>query len=256
MKIITLTSVLALCSVSAFAAAPPSPPGCGLSVASIVQSDAAWIYCLQPDVPKSDWDNFSLAAAGLVLYPGNPTAIATARAWYDQVDLDLLGGASAIGQATDVASWSLTRNAGYTGGTPGYVNSGLRITDNVAESVTAFEWSILGIVNTLSAASQSVGVYGQGNNNASGTVWGMVAEAKANVSGGTAVGIEVDSGGVQGTNAVGVDVVDTGGMTAAVRVSPGVPALVSAADPGTYITFTTGGGMEIYVHGVRVQNYQ
>lgn len=240
----------------AIAAPPASAPGCGLSVASIVQDDSAWIYCLDPAVPKSDWDNLSLATAGPVLYPGNPVALATARAWEDQVDFDLLHDASHIGQANDIASWSLTRNANYVGGTPGFVNSGLRITTNVGPNVTAFEWSIVGIVNSASPVSQSVGVYGQGNGNSRGTTWGMVAEAKANVPGGTAVGIEVDAGGTSGTNAVGVDVVNTGGMKAAVRVAPGVPALVSAADPGTYIAFTASGGMEFYVHGVRVQAFQ
>ena len=249
-------SFISLLSCSVLAQVPLSEPGCNLSAMSIVRDSSAFSYCLQPSVLKSDFDNFSLASAGLALFPGNPTAIAAARAWYDQVVFDLLHGASAPGAPMDIATWSLNRNAGYTGGTPGWVNGGLRITDNVGSGVTAFEWSITGIVNSYSRVSESVGVYGQGNNYSTGTTWGLVGQSYANVSNGTAVGLEIDAGGIDTTtNPVGIDIVDTGNMRAAIRVQPGVCALASAANPKTCIMFNAAGGIDIVVRGAKVMSY-
>src|ERR1035438_4862117 len=171
-------SLFSLGANQVHAGPPVSLSGCGLSVSSIVQDDRAWRYCLDPSVPKSDWDNWSLASAGPVLYPGNPTAIQAARAWSDQIAFDLLHGASHIGGVYDVASWSLIRQANYAGGDPSFVTSALRVTTNIGTGALSSEWSVLGIVNSHSPTSQAVGVYGQGNGFSAGTAWGMVAEAK------------------------------------------------------------------------------
>jgi hypothetical protein len=249
--------IIGLASFPLKAAPPVSASGCGLSVASIVQDDSAWAYCLDPAVPKSDWDNWSLATAGKVLYPNNPVALQVSRAWTDQVAWDLLHGASHIGEVYDTGSWSLTRDATrYTGGNPAFVNSAFGALTNVGPNAQSSEWAILGRVHNESVSSQAVGVYGQGNGYSAGTVWGLVGEAYANKSGGTAVGLEIDSGGVAGTNAVGIDIVNTGNMKAAVRVQPGTPALVSAKDPNSFIQFNAAGGIEIWVHGRMVQSYQ
>ncbi|MDB5393731.1 MAG: hypothetical protein JWM91_1237 [Rhodospirillales bacterium] len=253
-----LSSALAALVIYPVRAAPPlSATGCGLSVSSIVQDASAWVYCLDPSVPKSDWDNWSLASAGKVLYPGNPVAIQASRAWTDQIAWDLLHGASHIGEVFDTGSWSITRDATrYSGGNPAFVNSAFGALTNVGPNAQSSEWAVLGRVHNSSVASQAVGVYGQGNGYAAGSVWGLVGEAYAHVSGGTAVGLEIDSGGVAGTNAVGVDIVNTGNMKAAVRVQPGTPALVSAKDPGTFIQFNALGGIEFWVRGNIVQKFQ
>jgi hypothetical protein len=240
-----------------YAGPPVSAPGCNLSAISVSADIEAFKYCLQPSILKSDFDNFSLASVGLALFPGNATAISAARAWYDQIDYNLLHGAYHIGSAFDTGSWSITRDATkYSGGNPPYVNSAFSATTNVGPNALSSEWAILGRVANSSVQSQSVGVYGQGYNYATGTAWGMVAEAYAKVPRGTAVGIEVDAGGVDATtNAIGIDIVNTGKMRAAVRVQPGVCALASSLDAGTCIMFNTAGGIDIYVRGAKVQSY-
>lgn len=159
------------------------------------------------------------------------------------------------GAPTDVSSASLTRN-GTAGGSAGFVNSAIRATTNVPVGEAAFEWSVLGIVNSSSASGENVGVYGQGNGLAAGPIWGGVMEAHSH-AGGTAVGLEVDSGCISGGNCVGVDVVRPAGqtMTSAVRTPCGIPALVSPNDLTSYIVFPCSGGVQVVSHGVVVQTW-
>lgn len=79
--------------------------------------------------------------------------------------------------STEISNFTVTRNADYFGGTPGYVNGAIRATVNVGAAVTDYEWAITGIVNNYASGGQNVGVYGQGNRfSGSGPTWGGVMQ--------------------------------------------------------------------------------
>jgi hypothetical protein len=108
------------------------------------------------------------------------------------------------------------RVADYTGGTPGYVNSALRVDAEVSAGTTSFEWALVGVLNNHANAGENVGVYGQGNKHANGATWAMVAEACDLTNASTTpastglVGIEVDNwcnGDDTNQRRIGVDVV-------------------------------------------------
>lgn len=237
----------------------------------MLASPAAWAGCFLgvPDVSRlniclntpnlTDAENFSLATLGEKVWPNDPAAIAVARAWKSAFANDLLGsngGSQAIGGSTDVATWHITRQANYAGGTPGYVNSAFRADTQVGANVAAYEWSIVGTITNSSVASQAVGVYGQATGMSGAPVWGGVMQSQAK-NGGVAVGMEVDAGkDVSGVGqAVGVDVVNTGNMDAAYRAPCGVPALISPTDATSYIWFPCNGGVQIVAHGRVVQSW-
>lgn len=245
----------------AAAQVPSQPSSCGLGLASVQSNLAAFSACLDPSVPKTDWENLSLAVIGPKLWPGNQDALLNARNWIAQIDADLIGGyglgVPVTGSATDVASWHILRNASYTGGTAGFVNSAFRADTTVGAGATAFEWSILGAINSSAASGENVGVYGQGYGRANGPVWGMVAEAHA-FGNGNAIGLEVDSAKASGATGtvIGIDVVNYGNMTYGLRLPCDVPAVLSANDPTTFISFPCkGGGVQITSHGKIVQTW-
>lgn len=161
------------------------------------------------------------------------------------------------GSSEDVATFEINRQAMYSNGSPGYVNSAIRASTTVGADAKAFEWSLLGMIDSFATGGENVGVYGQGYGRSSGPIWGMVAEAHA-FGQGNAVGIEVNAAKPNGSNglAIGIDIVNYGYMDAAIRVQPGVHALVSSADPNTYIYFTNSGGIAIVVKGEIVQDYE
>lgn len=120
-----------------------------------------------------------------------------------------------VTSATDYATFNITRSTSHTGGTAGYVNSGLRVDTTTTAGVTNFEWSILGRINNYATAGENVGVYGQAlKNTGAGATWGGVMEVRdtsgaANPATGC-VGLEVDvfaNGTDTTTNRVGIDVV-------------------------------------------------
>jgi hypothetical protein len=126
------------------------------------------------------------------------------------------------GGATDQASYFFKRRATYSGGTPGFVNSGLRVetyvessTGSGTSSATAFEWSLLGIVYNYAAAGENVGGYFQGNKYNTGGTWGAVAEAIDHRSAvvdplDDMIGLEVDvraNGTDNNYSRIGIDVV-------------------------------------------------
>ena len=117
------------------------------------------------------------------------------------------------GGPADVASFEINRQALYDGGTVGWVNSAIRADTTVGPNVLAYEWSILGRIESASTTSQAVGIYGQATATAPNvTVWGGVSEARDGTGpngtpGASAivVGHEVDT--VGGKRSVGIDVV-------------------------------------------------
>ena len=147
---------------------------------------------------------------------------------------------SVTGTSNDVKTILFHRNASYTGGAAGFVNSALRTVTNVSSNASAYEWGILSIMNST-GSGENVAIYAQAKGAADAPVWGMVAETSAAGTSGTAIGIEVDAGGPAGANIVGIDIVNTGGMDNAIRVPPNVGALVNGNSTGTYLEFLTSG---------------
>lgn len=153
------------------------------------------------------------------------------------------------GGPTDISDSGVNRMAAYTGGTPGYVNSAVRNTDTAGAGVTADEWTETNIINNYAVAlAENVASYAQGNGYSSTTTWAQVDQATAHGSG-AAVGLEVDSSSTSGSQAIGIDVVDQGGMTAAIRVPENVPFDVDSAHPGSYEIYLPGGDLEFMVNG-------
>ena len=117
---------------------------------------------------------------------------------------------------TTTSSVYINRDANYTGGDAGYVNSGLYVFDAVRAGTTAYEWAITGVVDNY-GSGENVGVYAQGRKSAaSTTTWGGVSEAKDFTADNTGTliahefDIEADGDDVTGTdnsgNRVGLDV--------------------------------------------------
>ena len=111
----------------------------------------------------------------------------------------------------------LSRNAGYTGGSRGYVNSSLFSRTTIGADADSFEWGIVGIVDNYARSGENVGLYGQGNKySTTGPTWAVCTEARdmtgqsvTSTTGGL-VGIEVGifANGTDGFDRrIGVDVV-------------------------------------------------
>lgn len=127
----------------------------------------------------------------------------------------LRNGSSSIskGTSTDVGSVKITRDASYSGGTPGFVNSALRVESTAGAGATAFEWALTSVMHNYAAVGENVGIYGQGNRYSTGATFGGVFEScdmSFGQSPGTQVGAEIDvwANGADSLNQrVGVDVV-------------------------------------------------
>jgi len=118
-----------------------------------------------------------------------------------------------VAASNDVGTLRVSRVAGYTGGTPGVVNSAIRADTAVSAGATAFEWAITGVMDNRALAGENVGGYFQGIRRSTGPTWGAVAEIIDYSGGGPttgAVALEVDVSG-NGTDAtnnrLGIDIV-------------------------------------------------
>ena len=158
--------------------------------------------------------------------------------------------------ATDVANLQVTRNASYTGGSPGFVNATVRADCYVVQGVSDYEWAMLGVMHNSSAAGQNVAVYGQGNRcvSAAGPTWGGVMEVQelVPVSNPTAglIGLEVDNrsnGPDTNLNRVGVDVVCTryNTATSAATTAVGFGVRVQSNRDAASTTIQTGYGFDV-----------
>ncbi len=112
----------------------------------------------------------------------------------------------------DFTTILVDRRANHTGGTPGFVNSGILAKTFVSAGNTNFEWAIVGVVDNSATAGENVGGYFQGIKRATGPTWGATIEVidktGANPATG-AVGIEVNvtaNGTDASNNRVGIDV--------------------------------------------------
>ena len=99
--------------------------------------------------------------------------------------------------APDEYAVVLVRRDAQAGGTPGYVNAGLRAETVTNTGTTSFEWAVLGILNNYATDGENVAVYGQANKHAgAGPTWAGCFEARdhsgsSNELNGL-VGVEVD----------------------------------------------------------------
>lgn len=116
--------------------------------------------------------------------------------------------------ATDYSLMQIQRDANYTGGTSGFVNSALRVNTVIRNGVTAYEWALIGQVDNYSTQGEPTGIYAQAIRRAGASAtWGATVEFRdesgsANPSVGC-VGLEVDvwANGTDTSNSrVGVDV--------------------------------------------------
>lgn len=136
-----------------------------------------------PDLEKVPWT--ALPAAGIragqaLLFDSNglPTVGALPTTPLTQANIVTQMQNPFVGGASDIASITLTRNASYTGGTPGFVNSTMCLVDNVGANVAAYEWTLTAIMNNSATAGQNVAGYFQGNaqTNTTGPTWAAVCE--------------------------------------------------------------------------------
>jgi hypothetical protein len=118
--------------------------------------------------------------------------------------------------STDYSSLQLSRSTSHTGGSAGYVNSGMRLDITVGPSVTNYEWGVTSVLNNSAVGGQNVALYGQGNRvtSSTGPTWAGVMEVREEVAINNPtsglVGLEVDNrsnGTDTGQSRIGVDVV-------------------------------------------------
>ena len=118
-----------------------------------------------------------------------------------------------VAASNDVGTLRVSRIAGYTGGTPGFVNSAIRADTAVSAGATAFEWAITGVMDNSALAGENVGGYFQGLRRSTGPTWGAVAEIIDYSSGDPATGavaleVDVSANGTDATNnRLGIDIV-------------------------------------------------
>jgi hypothetical protein len=139
--------------------------------------------------------------------------------------------------STDIADVNQYRNANYTGGTYGFVNSGFLQTVDVSAGAIAFEWGLVSIINNSATAGENLAIYGQGNKLSTGPTWAGVFEATDKT--GTAnpiaglVGIEVNvfaNGTDTSGNRVGVDIVVGKGVSGGVSCDAGYAVRILPAN--------------------------
>ena len=151
---------------------------------------------------------------------------------------------------TDVANWLITRNASYSGGTVGWVNSAMGITVNVSGSPSSYEWPLS--VQLLSSAStgQHVAIAGEAIATGTAEVWGGYLQMYERAVGGSGVGLEIQGGrNVSGAIAIALDITQPSGYQWDVieRIPEGVPTMVDNVTANNYLEWLPGGALNISV---------
>jgi len=152
--------------------------------------------------------------------------------------------------AIPINNYAATRfdfNFTGSGGTGGFVSSGIRVNSTAAAGRTDFVWGITSILNNSATAGENVAVYGQANKlTGAGPTWGGVFEArdKSNASDPSngLVGIEIDvfangtDNYVNPTNSgnrVGLDIVGGKGVSGGARAEIAYGSRVSSSSDVT-----------------------
>jgi len=153
------------------------------------------------------------------------------------------------GGSADVATWNCSRNANYTGGTPGFVNSNLYLGNAVGSGVTANEWALSTVLTSNATSGQHVGISSKVAANAGATaqLWSFYGQFYGSAAGGTVVGMELQGGRNAAGTAVALDITQPSGWTidTCIRVPEGMPTLANAVTTNNFIEFQTGGGILI-----------
>lgn len=114
--------------------------------------------------------------------------------------------------ATDAGNNALMayRQADFTGGDPGYVNSAATVTSVVGAGNTSFEWNLLTRLDNFATAGDNVSAYMVGYKLGAGPTFGAVIDAReiGVTGGGGLIGLELDiyTESVK-ANAVGIDLI-------------------------------------------------
>lgn len=115
--------------------------------------------------------------------------------------------------ANDVSNVTLNRNASYSGGTAGFVNSPLGINVTVGANVTAYEWATNTILTSYANAGQHVGGADRVDAYGSAPVWGRYIQFYGRNNGGTVLGMEIQGGRNVAGMAVALDITQPAGWT-------------------------------------------
>lgn len=168
-------------------------------------------------------DGIKLPASDVTQTSSTSVTVATAMVGGEQVELvsggfsSIMGGKVAAQHTTttnnDFASYQFRRNVEYAGGTPGFVNSCIRVDSFVDNAgATAFEWAFTSVMHNNAAAGENVAGYLQGIKNSTGPTWGGVIEVIDNTganptTGALALEIDVNGNGTDNNNArIGIDI--------------------------------------------------
>lgn len=126
----------------------------------------------------------------------------------------------AAGGPTDEASFHFRRRATYSGGTPGFVNAGLKISTFIESSIgsgtssaASFEWGFLSELDNYSTAGEMVAINGTARARAgAGPTWGgnfVIEDYSAGnpTSGKLGIEVDIDANGTDNNNArIGIDI--------------------------------------------------
>ncbi len=145
---------------------------------------------------------------------------------------------------TDYAAVEVARTTTHTGGTPGNVNTALRVSTTVANAgVANFEWGLVSILDNHATGGENVAFYGQARKMSAtaGPTWGGVFEVRETTgSVGNMVGIEVDlfgnsasGGSFAMTKRIGIDAVIGRADLAGAAMAADVGVRVCAANGDT-----------------------
>lgn len=142
------------------------------------------------------------------------------------------------GNADDLASFVLARDATYIDGTPGFVNSTLRVTDDVGDGGGSDEWAFLSILNNHGGSGQDAASYSQANTFADNTInFGQVIEARNFAPNPLTVSQVVQELDAEGRTKVITDAIAFGHTDTGIRILPSGP--LGAIDVGIEINAAT-----------------
>lgn len=139
----------------------------------VVFPAGAWVINSLPTIPTGviltaqPGATFTGAGAAVLGFAISPIGVPG----YQTIEFTPAGG-------NELATRNIFRNASASGGTPGQVNTALRIQSNVGANVAQYEWAFLSILNNSATAGQNAAFYAQGNKlTGAGPTWGGVFQA-------------------------------------------------------------------------------
>jgi hypothetical protein len=85
-------------------------------------------------------------------------------------------------QAGTYATFRVDRVASYTGGTPGFASSTLRVNSTAGAGVADYLWGITSVLTNNATAGENTAAYLKGIQSSTGPTWGLVIEATSSAS--------------------------------------------------------------------------